>query len=258
MKEFAYAIVLFIVTITCNYMTVAQTDMKPPVAKKEPKVLKIHGYEITDNYFWLRDRNDKKNPEVIKYLEEENAYTEAYTKPHAGFADNLYKEMLGRIKQTDLSVPYKLGEYWYFNRTEEGKQYPVYLRSRSKDGKDPEMILDQNQMAEGHKFFSIGEFDVSDNGNILAFSTDTTGYRQYTLQFKDLRTGKILPDRIERVTSLAWAGDNKNVIFVTEDAVSKRSDKMWRHEIGSEKSDLVYEEKDVLYNLGTGQTATSR
>lgn len=245
---------LFIIMVTCGLIAAAQTDMKPPIAKKEPKVLKIHGYEIVDNYFWLRDRNDKKNPEIIKYLEEENAYTEAYTKPHAAFADNLYKEMLGRIKQTDLSVPYKQGGYWYFNRTEEGKQYPVYMRSRSKDGKDPEIILDQNRMAEGHKFFSIGEFDVSDDGNILAFSIDTTGYRQYTLQFKDLRTGKILPDRIERVTSLSWASDNKNVIVVTEDAVSKRSDKMWRHEVGSEKSDLVYEEKDVLYNLGTGRT----
>jgi oligopeptidase B len=175
-------------------------------------------------------------------------------KPHAGFTGDLYKEMLGRIKQTDTSVPYKQGDYWYFNRTEEGKQYPIYLRSRSKDGKDPEVVLDQNQMAEGHKFFSISEFDVSDDGNILAFSTDTTGYRQYTLQFKDLRTGKIFPDKIERVTSLSWATDNKNVIVVTEDAVSKRSDKMWRHEVGADKNDLVYEEKDVLFNLGTGRT----
>jgi oligopeptidase B len=228
--------------------------MKPPIAKKVPKVLKIHGYEITDNYFWLRDRNDKKDPEVIKYLTDENTYTDAYMNPRAGFTGDLYKEMLGRIKQTDTSVPYKQGDYWYFNRTEEGKQYPIYLRSRSKDGKDPEVVLDQNQMAEGHKFFSISEFDVSDDGNILAFSTDMTGYRQYTLQFKDLRTGKMYPDKIERVTGLSWATDNKNVIVVTEDEVSKRSDKMWRHEVGTDKNDLVYEEKDVLFNLGTGRT----
>lgn len=246
--------IISLAIITCTYSINAQTDMKPPIAKKEPKVLKIHGYEITDNYAWLKDRKAKDNPEIIKYLTDENAYTEAYMKPHAGLTDTLYKEMLGRIKQSDLSVPYKMGDYWYFNRTEEGKQYPVYLRSKTKDGKDAEVVLDQNQMAEGHKYFSIQEFDVSDDGNILAFSTDSVGYRQYTLQFKDLRTGKILPDRIERVTSLAWASDNKNVIVVTEDDVSKRSDKMWRHEVGTDKTDLVYEEKDVLFNLGTGRS----
>jgi oligopeptidase B len=254
MKVSFYIFALLIIADICSLTIIAQTDMKPPIAKKVPKVLKIHGYEITDDYFWLRDRNDKKDPEVIKYLTDENTYTDAYMKPRAGFTGDLYKEMLGRIKQTDTSVPYKQGDYWYFNRTEEGKQYPIYLRSRSKDGKDPEVVLDQNQMAEGHKFFSISEFDVSDDGNILAFSTDMTGYRQYTLQFKDLRTGKIFPDKIERVTALSWATDNKNVIVVTEDAVSKRSDKMWRHEIGTDKSDLVYEEKDVLFNLGTGRT----
>jgi oligopeptidase B len=228
--------------------------MKPPVAKKEPKILKIHGYEITDNYAWLKDRKAKDNPEIIKYLEDENAYTETYRKPHAAFGDRLYQEMLGRIKQSDESVPYKMGDHWYFNRTEEGKQYPVYLRSRSRDGKDAEVVLDQNQMAEGHKFFSIDEFDVSDDGNILAFSTDTVGYRQYTLQFKDLRTGEILPDRIERVTSVAWATDNSHVIVVTEDDVSKRSDKMWRHEVGTDNTELVYEERDLLFNLGAERT----
>lgn len=254
MKVSFYIYALLVITSICHLMITAQTDMKPPIAKKDPKVLKIHGYEITDNYAWLKDRKAKDNPEIIKYLTDENAYTEAYMKPHSAFTEALYKEMLGRIKQSDLSVPYKMGDYWYFNRTEEGKQYPVYMRSRSKDGKDAEVVLDQNLMAEGHKYFSIGEFDVSDDGNILAFSTDTVGYRQYTLQFKDLRTGKILPDRIERVTSLSWASDNKNVIVVTEDDVSKRSDKMWRHEVGTDKTDLVYEEKDLLFNLGTGRT----
>lgn len=254
MKGLATIIARLMFAITFVVMTTAQTNMQPPIARKEAKILKIHGYEITDNYAWLRDRNDKKDLEIIKYLEDENKYTNAYMEPHKGFTDGLYNEMLGRIKQTDISVPYKLGDYWYFNKTEEGKQYPTYLRSHSKDGKDAEVVLDQNQMAEGHKFFSISEFDVSDDGNILAFSTDTVGYRQYTLQFKDLRTGEILPDKIERVTSMAWANDNKTVIVVTEDAVSKRSDKMWRHIIGTDKSDLVYEEKDVLFNLGAGKT----
>lgn len=255
MREMFYVLsFVFIIIVIGNTVIVAQTDMKPPVAKKEAKILKIHGYEITDNYAWLRDRNDKKNPEIIKYLEENNTYTESFMKPHQPFADNLYKEMLGRIKQTDSSVPYKLGNYWYFTKSEEGKQYPVYLRSKTKDGKDAEVLLDQNAMAEGFKFFAFGDFDVSDDGNLLAFSTDTTGYRQYTLQIKDLRTGKILPDKIERVTSTAWSNDGKYLFVVQEDAVSKRSDKFWRHEVGTDKNDLLFEETDVLFNIGVGRS----
>jgi len=253
-EAFSILAFIFIIIIIGNVVIVAQTDMKPPIARKETKVTKINGYDLKDDYFWLRDRNEKKSPEIIKYLEDENAYTEAFMKPHAAFVDNLYKEMLGRIKQDDTSVPYRLGEYWYFNKTLEGKQYPVYLRSKSKDGKDAEILLDQNQMAEGLKFLSIGDFAVSDDGNILAFSTDTTGYRQYTLQFKDLRTGKILPDKIERATSVAWANDNKTVFVVTEDEEDKRSDKLWRHEIGTDKTELLYEEKDLLFGIGVGRT----
>ncbi|MBK7393877.1 MAG: S9 family peptidase [Chloracidobacterium sp.] len=244
---------LFIVIVIGNTVIVAQTDMKAPVAKKVPKVLKIHGYEITDNYFWLRDRNDKKDPEVIKYLEDNNKYTESFMGQNAGFADNLYKEMLGRVKQTDTSVPYRKGEYWYFTKTEEGKQYPTFLRGKAKDGSDAVVLLDQNEMAKGFKYFAIGEFDVSDDGNMLAFSTDTTGYRQYTLQFKDLRTGQVLPDKIERATSLAWANDNKTAFVVTEDATSKRSDILWRHTLGG-KTDKLFEEKDLLFNIGVGRS----
>jgi oligopeptidase B len=256
MREMFYVVSLaFIAIFIGNTITVAQTDMKPPVAKKEPKVLKIHGYEITDNYAWLRDRNDQKNPEIVKYLEAENAYTESLMNPHKPFVETLYKEMLGRVKQTDLSVPYRIGEYWYFNRTEEGKQYPVYLRSKTRDGKDAEVLLDQNEMAKGFKYFSIGAFEVSDDGNLLAFSTDTTGYRQYTLQIKDLRTGKLLPDKIERATSTEWSSDGKYLFVVQEDAVSKRSDKLWRHTVGTaDKNDLVFEEKDVLFNIGIARS----
>jgi len=244
--------VAFIVIVIGNTVIVAQ-DMKPPVAKKVPKVLDIHGYKITDNYAWLRDRNDKKDPEAIKYLEDNNKYTESFLGQHKGLADSLYTEMLGRIKQTDTSVPYKKGDWWYFVKTEEGKQYPTYLRGKAKDGSDALVLLDQNEMAKGLKYFSIAEFDVSDDGNILAFSTDSTGYRQYTLQFKDLRTGQMLPEKIERVTSLAWANDNRTVFIVTEDATSKRSDLLWRHTVGG-TTDKLLEEKDVLFNLGVGRS----
>ncbi len=244
---------LFIVIVIGNTVIVAQ-DMKPPVAKKIPKVLNIHGYEVTDNYAWLRDRNDKKDPEVIKYLEDNNTYTESFMGPHKAFADNLYKEMLGRIKQTDLSVPYKLGLWWYYTKTEEGKQYPVYFRSLKQNGDDEQLLLDQNAMATGFKYFAIGDFAPSDDGNFLAFATDTTGYRQYTLHIKNLKTGEMLPDKVERVTSVEWSNDGKYLFIGQEDAVSKRSDKIWRHSFGTDKNDLIFEEKDVLFNAGVGRS----
>ncbi|MFN3419474.1 MAG: S9 family peptidase [Pyrinomonadaceae bacterium] len=228
--------------------------MKPPIARKEPKVLKIHGYEIVDNYAWLRDRNEKKDPEIIKYLEAENAYTEYHMGKYKPLVDRLYNEMLGRIKQTDMSVPYRLGNYWYFTKTEEGKQYPIFYRSKSKDLSEAELLLDQNELAKGFNYFAISIFEPSDDGNLLAFATDTTGYRQYTLQIKDLRTGKMLPDKIERVTSAEWSPDGKYLFIGQEDAVSKRSDKIWRHTVGSDRSDLVYEEKDVLFDVGIGRS----
>jgi len=231
------------------------TEMKAPIAKKVPKVLKIHGYETTDNYAWLRDRNEKRDPEIIKYLEAENAFTEGHMGKHKAFADALYNEMLGRIKQTDLSVPVRMGDYWYFTKTEEGKQYPTYLRSRDKDGKDAQVLLDQNEMAKGHKYFAIGAFEPSDDGSLLAFSTDTTGYRQYTLQIKDLRTGALLPDKIDRVTSTEWSPDGKYLFYGQEDPTSKRDDKIFRHVVGKTGADdLVYEEKDVLFDLGVGRS----
>ncbi|HLM59717.1 MAG TPA: S9 family peptidase, partial [Pyrinomonadaceae bacterium] len=259
MRELFYVLGLFIVIVIGNtIIVVAQTAMKPPVPKKETKVTKIHGYEIKDDYFWMRSSKDPKTgkvrPEVEEYLEAENAYTETYMKPHQAFVDNLYKEMLGRIKQTDLSVPYRLGDYWYYTKTEEGKQYPMFYRSRKPNGDDEQLLLDQNEMAKGFKYFAIGSFDVSDDGNLLAFSTDTTGYRQYTLQIKDLRTGKILSDKIERVTSVEWAMDNKTLFLVTEDDVTKRSDKFWKHTLGSNDNQLLFEEKDELFNLGVGRS----
>lgn len=256
---------LFIVIVIGKFVIVAQPAkngsagsgavMTPPVAKKVPKVLKIHGYDVTDNYAWLRDRNKEKDPAIIEYLTAENKYTDSFMGQHQGLVDTLYKEMLGRTKQTDLSVPTRIGDYWYFNKTEEGKQYPVFLRSRTRDGANPEVLLDQNEMAKDHKYFAIGAFEVSDDGNMLAFSTDTTGYRQYTLQFKDLRTGKILADKIERVTSTEWSPDGKYFFYGQEDDVSKRTDKIYRHAVGTTGPDtLLFEEKDVLFGVGIGRS----
>jgi oligopeptidase B len=225
--------------------------IKPPVAKQLAKITEIHGYKLTDNYFWLRE---KSNPEVIKYLEAENQYTDAVMKPTQALQDTLYKEMLGRIKQTDLSVPYKQGEYYYYTRTEEGKQYPYFCRKRGSLEAREEIMLDQNKLAEGHTYSGLGALTVSDDGNWLAYSLDTNGYRQYTLYVKDLRNGQLSNEKIERTTSVLWASDNKTLFYVTEDAVSKRNDKFYRHVVGTDKNELLYEEKDELFDIGAGRS----
>lgn len=224
---------------------------QPPVARKVAHVTQIHGYTLKDDYFWLRE---KQNPEVIKYLEDENAYTEEVMRPTKEFQEALYKEMLGHIKQTDLSVPSRIGEYYYYSRTEEGKQYPYQCRKKGNLDAKEEVLLDLNKLAEGHSFLGLGGFRVSDDGNLLAYSTDTTGYRQHTLHVKDLRSGQTLSESIERTGSIVWANDNKTIFYTTEDAVSKRSDKFWRHVVGSDKSDLLYEDKDELFDVGAGRS----
>jgi oligopeptidase B len=224
----------------------------PPVAKKEPKVTEINGHKLVDNYFWLRD---KKNPEVAAYLEAENAYTDAVMKPTEPLQKKLYDEMLSRIKETDVEVPYKEGGYFYYLRTEAGKQYGIRCRKKGSMDAPEEVVLDVNELAKGQKFMSLGAFDVSDDGNLLAYSTDNTGFRQFTLAVKDLRTGKNLVDHAERVDSIAWANDNKTIFYTIEDEVSKRSYRMYRHTVGTAGPDpVVYEEKDEKFDVFAGKT----
>jgi len=187
----------------------------------------------------------------MTHLQAENAYTEEVMKPTAGLQEKLYKEMLSHIKQTDENVPYRQGNYFYYTRTVEGKQYPIFCRKKGSTDAPEEIVLEVNEMAKGQKFMSIGEFSPTDDGNLLMYSTDNTGYRQYTLRVKDLRTGQDLSENIERVNYAAWASDNKTIFYVTEDAVTKRSDKFFRHVLGTDKYDLVYEEKDELFDLYT-------
>jgi oligopeptidase B len=237
-----------------NNAIMAQTNsdsMQPPMAKKVPKEMVTNGDKRVDDYFWFRE---KTNPEVIKYLEAENAYAAAVMKPTEAFQQKLYQEMLGHIKQTDVNVPYREGDYFYYSRTEEGKQYPVYARKRGSLQAPEEVTLDLNEMAKGLKFLGLGAYEVSDDGNLLAYTTDTTGYRQYTLYIKDLRTGQLSSEHIERVDEVAWANDNKTLFYTTEDAVTKRQDKFFRHTLGSASSDLVYDEKDELYDLNASRS----
>ncbi len=212
----------------------------------------LHGDRRVDHYAWLRH---KENPEVIDYLKAENAYTDAILKPTEAFQEKLYQEMLGRIQQTDLSAPYRLRGYLYFTRTEEGKQYALHCRRRDEEGAAEELLLDLNLLAEGHSFLGLGSFDVSDDNHLLAYSTDTTGFRQYVLQVKDLRTGTILPERFERVTSVAWASDNRMLFYTVEDETTKRSHRLYRHVLGmTGLNALLYEEGDERFHLEVERT----
>jgi oligopeptidase B len=224
----------------------------PPVAKKVPKTTEISGHTMVDNYFWLRD---KQNPDVKAYLEAENAYTDALMKPTEGLQKKLYDEMLSRIKETDIEVPYEEGGYFYYLRTEAGKQYGIRCRKKGSMDAPEEIVLDVNELAKGQKFMSLGAYNVSDDGNLLAYTTDNTGFRQFTLAVKDLRTGKLLADHVERVDSIAWANDNKTIFYTVEDEISKRSYRFYRHTVGTTGPDtLVYEEKDERFDIGAGKT----
>src|SRR5713101_6879279 len=241
-----------IATPALSHETSADVTPKPPVARRDPVEHLLHGDRRVDHYAWLRH---KENPEVIAYLNAENAYADAILKPTEPFQEKLYQEMLGRILQTDLSVPYKLRGYLYFTRTEEGKQYAGHSRRRDAEGSAEELLLDLNLLAEGHSFLGLGSFEVSEDNHLLAYSTDTTGFRQYVLQVKDLRTGSTFPGRSERVTSVAWASDNRTLFYTVEDETTKRSHRLYRHVLGSTESDpLIYEEPDERFRIEVERT----
>ena len=222
----------------------------PPVAAKKPQTFEKFGDKRVDDYFWLRE---KSNSEVIDYLKAENAYREAMMASLKPLEEQLYKDMLSRIKETDENVPYRKGEYWYYSRTEMGKQYNIYCRKKGSLDAKEEIVLDLNEFGKDNKFVGLGAYNVSPDGKMLAYSTDFTGFRQYTLRVKNLETGKTLDDKAERVTSVAWANDNKTLFYVTEDNTTKRSDRMFRHVLGG-KSEELFHEKDELYNIGVETT----
>jgi oligopeptidase B len=225
---------------------------KPPVAAAKPHSFEFHGTTIEDPYFWMKD---KTNPEVIQYLEAENAYRESLTKHLEPFAETLYQEMLSHIKQTDLGVPVRDNGYWYYSRTQQGMQYPFYCRKKGSLEAAEEVLLDVNGLAEGQKFMSAFPVGVSDNAQFYAYLTDTTGFREYYLSIKDLMTGKLVEDRFVKAAGFEWSGDNRTVFYIVEDE-AKRAHKLFRHVLGQPVGSdvLVYEEKDELYTLDIGRT----
>jgi oligopeptidase B len=233
----------------------AQSDAtipKPPAAKKSAKNSDLHGDRRVDDYFWLRE---KSNPDVAAYLEAENAYTNAVMRPTEALQRKLYDEMLGRIKQTDLSVPHRDRGYFYYSRTEEGKQYPIFCRKKGSLDAAEQITLDPNVIGKGHKFFSVAAHAVSDDGRLLAYTFDTTGFRQFTLHVKDLDTGELLADRAERVGSVVWAADNRTIFYSVEDD-AKRQYRLYRHRLGTNDDDdeLVYEEPDERFDISAGRS----
>jgi oligopeptidase B len=217
----------------------------PPVAERRPHADTLHGDIRSDDYFWLRHKSD---PAVRRYLEAENGYADSLFAPLAGLRDTLYREMLARIQQTDLSVPYRRGEWLYYTRTVEGRQYPIYCRKPAPDGAE-QVLLDLNEMARGQTFMGLGAYRVSDDGHLLAYTVDTTGFRQYALFVKDLRTGALLPERAALVGSVAWAADNRTLFYTTEND-AKRQYRLHRVTLGADgPAAMLYEETDERFSV---------
>lgn len=230
----------------------ASDNLIAPVAKRIPQPTLLHGIELKDDYAWLRE---KDSPQVLEYLNAENAYTAACTRDTEALQGELYAEILSHIKEDDVSVPYQDGEWIYVSRTEKGLQYPRFCRRPAAEAGDEQIILDVNALAEGQPFMSLGGTAVSPDGQLLAYTTDNTGFRQYKLAIKNLETGEMLPDTAERVGSLAWAANSATLLYTTEDEQTKRQNQLWRHELGSTGADtLVFEEEDERFNLGVGKT----
>ena len=225
----------------------SQEPAAPPVAPIKPRFQILHREERTDNYFWLRE---KSNPEVIKYLEAENAYTAARMRHTEALQETIYTELVGRIKETDAAVPYRKDGYWYYTRTEQGKNYPIYCRKKGTLEAVEEIYLDQNELARDRKFHAFGGIDVSPDASRVLYLEDLTAFREYTLYVKDLATGHII-DSIPNVwNGTAWAADNQTFFYVRADA-AKRGYQAWRHVIGQprEQDVKVFQEDDLLNDV---------
>jgi oligopeptidase B len=228
---------------------------KLPVAKIVPKSIVQHGQTRIDNYAWLRD-DARKDPEVLAYLEAENQYFETVTKPTAPLQATLYGEMVGRIQETDLSVPVRIDDHYYYTRTEKGKNYQIYCRKYETLDAEEQLVLDANELAAGHDYFRLGNYTVSPNHKLLAYSTDTAGNEVYLTQFKNLETGALLPDRVPNVYyGIYWANDNQTLFYSVLDA-AKRPYRIYRHKLGEDPAEdlLVYEETDAKFTLSLRKT----
>lgn len=223
----------------------------PPIAKTQPKELSIHGYTRIDEYYWL---NERENPEVLAYLNAENAYLDQIMAPVKSFEEQLFQEMKGRIQERDESVPVKDDDYFYYVRYVERGEYPIYCRKKESLEAPEEILLDGNKLGKGKSYFNIGGYEITDNNEVMAYGIDTVSRRNYTVRFKDLKTGKLYKDQIKNTEGgcYAWAADNKTFFYIRRDQQTLLGYQVWRHELGADaKTDvLVYEEKDNQYYMG--------
>jgi oligopeptidase B len=246
---------IFIMTVG---MTTAQTLLKAPVCVKKPQTFELHGDKRVDNYYWL---NQRGNAEVLKYLEQENAYMQQAMKHTEPLQETLYNEMTGRIKQDDASLPVLENGYWYYTRYEKGKDYAIYCRRKGSMDAAEEVILNENELAEGHVYYSIGWYDVSTDNTLMVYGADTAGRYRYTLRFKNLNTGEWYKDEIEATAGGAiWAGDNKTVFYTRKDSVTLRADKIYRHVLGTNPAndELVFHEKDEKFTVSVYKTKSGK
>lgn len=235
----------------------------PPMAARHPKDVTVHGDRRIDDYFWLRERG---SPAVVDYLNAEAAYTAQWFAPLQGLTDTLYQEMVGRIQQADEAPPLRQGRWWYSSRTLEGAQYPQLIRraavgpARALDDTAPaQVLLDLNELAQGRKFLAVGYSSVSPDGRLLAYGIDETGARDHTLRVRQLASGRDLPLAIAKVADFVWAADSRTFFYLSADDTTKRTNRLWRQRVdGSQPAQLVYEERDPLYNLMLGETADRR
>ena len=230
------------------------TLVEPPLAKVEPHPMTVHGNTRVDNYYWLNQRED---PEVIAYLEAENAYTEALMEDTEALQDTLYREIKGRIKQDDSSVPVRMDDFFYYTRYEEGADYPINARREGSMDAPEQILLDQNQLAEGHGYFSVAGFQPSPNHQLLAFAEDTVGRRIYTIRFKDLESGEMLEGEIPGTGgNFVWANDNRTVFYTKRDPQTLRTFQVFRHAIGTDpaQDELVFQEDDEEFSIYLGKT----
>ncbi|MEP5106091.1 MAG: oligopeptidase B, partial [Ekhidna sp.] len=252
-----------ILLAACTNQTTEKKSMRPdaPIAAKADTVLKEHGQTRFDPYFWMRLSDEQKRAEtpddhtqqVLDYLNSENDYTKTVMSHTEDLQQKLYDEIVGRIKQTDESVPYLSNGYWYYTRYEEGGEYPIYCRKEGSLEADEEILLNVNEMAEGYGYYAAGGLNVSPDNKILAFAEDTLSRRIYTIRFKNLETGEMIDDRIENTTGGgAWANDNKTFFYTAKNKVSLLSEKIYRHELGTEPEIdvMVYHEKDPSFYIG--------
>lgn len=250
--------IIFATSYSQNTFRKMSITIPPPTAKKIPKTLEKHGDKRVDDYFWL---NDRQNKEVIDYLNSENQYYEEMTAHTKGLKNLLFEEMKGRIKEDDSSVPYFFNGYWYITRFETGKDYPIYARKKGSLTAKEEILFDCNEMAKGHSYFQLGGVSISPDNKYASFGVDIIGRRIYTIQVKNLQTGKLFEDKIENTTgSSTWANDNKTLFYTQQDKQTLRSDKVFKHKLGGrqEQDVLVYDEVDDTFNVSVSKEKSKK